>query len=334
MMEHENTNEKGVEDASKYVLIAFTISWLAWILAIKLHLREGLLYVGSAGPAFAAMILSRKRTDRSSRTSLRRAVLFAAALGPCWIVMCFYFSWRGGFATPVKIDPWLLLPAFCPAWILSGVSSSDSGVRLLVRRLVHAPSRWSLIGFFLFPSILVAGNLIGTAMHIPLVHPSRAGSQTSMVVWATSLFAFNLLFTATEEEPGWRGFLLDGLQRRFSPLVACFFVWLPWALWHGPLDYYRPERFSLLAYLELRVVFLIPLVILMTWIYNRSGRSIQSTALFHSSMNTFPFVMPYFPPGLALLFLLAGVVLVADRMWRKDSSATLEPKAIAANPTH
>jgi len=111
-------------------------------------------------------------------------------------------------------------------------------------------------------------------------------------------------------------------------------VWLPWALWHGPLDYYRPERFSLAMYLELRVVFLIPLVILMTWLYNRSGRSIQSTVLFHASMNTFPFVMPYFPPGFALLFVAAALVVVLERMWRKNPVTTLEHTAVAANPAH
>ena len=31
-------------------------------------------------------------------------------------------------------------------------------------------------------------------------------------------------------------------------------------------------------YLEVRVVFLISLVIILTWLYNRSGRSIQASA--------------------------------------------------------
>jgi uncharacterized protein len=320
-------------DAAKYIVLAFGISWIAWILVIKLRLSEGLLYLGSSGPALAAVVLSRgKESSGSQSYAWRRALLFVIALVACWIVICLYFSWRSGFESPVKIDPCLLLPSTCPAWIISGLFSQDSGVRSLIRRLVHVPGVWSLIAFLLFPSMLLAGDLIGYALHKPLIHPSHLDSRSAVMKWAALYFGFNLLFTATNEEPGWRGFLLDRLQNRFSPLVASFLVWVPWALWHGPLDFYRPERFSLVTYLELRGVFLIPLVILMTWLYNRSGGSIQSTALFHASMNTFPFVMPYFPPGFALLFVAAVLVIVGDRMWRRSRSATLDPATMAANP--
>jgi uncharacterized membrane protein YadS len=89
-------------------------------------------------------------------------------------------------------------------------------------------------------------------------------------------------------------------------------------------------------YLEIRVIFLIPLVILLTWLYNRSGRSIQASAMFHASMNTFPFILPYSVPGFALLFGVAGYVIVADRMWRmgravkmSSSGASLVPNSEA-----
>jgi uncharacterized protein len=95
-------------------------------------------------------------------------------------------------------------------------------------------------------------------------------------------------------------------------------VWLPWALWHAPLDYFRPVRFSLSVYLQLRVAFLIPIVIILTWLYNRSERSIQATAIFHASMNTFPFVLPYFAPGFGLLFVVAVYAVIGDRMWRRQ----------------
>jgi uncharacterized protein len=140
-------------------------------------------------------------------------------------------------------------------------------------------------------------------------------------------FLFNMFFVAVLEEPGWRGFLLDHLQDKFSPLAASMAVWLPWALWHAPLDYYRPVRFSLVMYLEIRVVFLIPIVIILTWLYNRSGQSIQTCALFHASMNTFPFVLPYFAPGFGLLFVAAAYAVVADRMWRRRNR-----KSVAAVP--
>lgn len=72
-------------------------------------------------------------------------------------------------------------------------------------------------------------------------------------------------------------------------------------------------------YLELRVATMIPLVIILTWLYNQSGRSIQASALFHASMNTLPFVLPYYAPGFGLLFVLAGYAIFADRMWHKHN---------------
>ena len=138
---------------------------------------------------------------------------------------------------------------------------------------------------------------------------------------AAIFFLYNLLFVATEEEPGWRGFLLDRLQRNFSPLSATLLIWLPWALWHAPVDYYRPTRFTWVQEILLRVVFLIPLSIVLTWFYNRSGRSIQATAIFHASMNTFPYVVPYYQPAWFVILIFAAYAVIADRMWSRGSIA-------------
>ena len=59
-----------------------------------------------------------------------------------------------------------------------------------------------------------------------------------------------------------------------------------------PRDYYRPVRFTLVQEILLRAVTLIPLTIILTSFYNRTSRSIQATATFQASMNTFPFVLP------------------------------------------
>lgn len=133
------------------------------------------------------------------------------------------------------------------------------------------------------------------------------------------MFLRNLFFTAFFEEPGWRGYLLPNLQRRFSPLFSTLLVWLPWALWHAPLDFSGGIGHNLLYYVQVRVVFLIPITIIMTWIYNRSGGNLFSTAIFHAGMNTFPFVLPYAPPVLGLIFVWAGHAVFVDRMWRQPN---------------
>jgi hypothetical protein len=43
-------------------------------------------------------------------------------------------------------------------------------------------------------------------------------------------------------------------------------------------------------------------------------------------MNTFPFVLPYYPPAYALVILFAIIVIFTDRMWR------LRPSSLVAEP--
>ena len=50
------------------------------------------------------------------------------------------------------------------------------------------------------------------------------------------------------------------------------------------------------------MAFLMPMTILLTWIYNRSRRRLVCTALFHAALDTFPFVLPWSPPMLGLVF--------------------------------
>jgi hypothetical protein len=98
-------------------------------------------------------------------------------------------------------------------------------------------------------------------------------------------------------------------------------VWLPWALWHAPLDFGGWVASSWILYLEIRIIFMIPLTILTAWIYNRSGHAILATAIFHASFNTFPIILPFVPKIYALIFVWAGYVVVKDRMWRPIKAA-------------
>jgi len=308
-------------DVGAYLALAFGFSWIMTIGAIKLGFAEEYLNIGTAGPAVAALLLSRHRQPGLVRPSGSRWLWFGVLLAPSWIVLLAHSLWWHDIAAPVRVNPWLLLPALVPAWILSGVFSAKEGERCLVRRLVHAPDRWSVYALLYFPVLLGIPSVIAHALGARLIWPSLGGFTMAAIGSAAIFFLYNLLFVATEEEPGWRGFLLDRLQRNFSPLSATLLTWLPWALWHAPVDYYRPTRFTLVQEILLRVVFLIPLSIVLTWFYNRSGRSIQATAIFHASMNTFPYVVPYYQPAWFVLFIFAAYAVIADRMWSRASIA-------------
>jgi uncharacterized membrane protein YadS len=84
------------------------------------------------------------------------------------------------------------------------------------------------------------------------------------------------------------------------------------------------------SWLLIRVIMAIPMNILLAWFYNKSGRSIQSTAMFHAGMNTFAFVLPYYAPGLALVFVWAGYAVVEGRMWRRVGIAQRRTETTSA----
>ena len=310
-------------EALAYVVIACALSWAMWIAAIKLQWREAFLNYGTCGPALAATVLCyRHQTDFSASRTVRIA-WFVGLLPVCWAVLSLHYLWRSADGLPLHLDPLLIGPALLPAWIISGAFSRDLGVRALLGQLVPTPNRWSLFALLSFPAFLLIPAAVVHLLGGHLVHPSSTATISARVARASIFFAYNLLFVAVLEEPGWRGFLLDRLQSKFSPIVATMLVWLPWALWHWPLDYYRPVRFTLTVWILLRVVFMIPLAIILTWFYRRSGRSIQATALFHAGMNTFPFVLPYSQPAFGLIFVWAAYAVISDRMWRRDmNSAT------------
>ena len=310
-------------DVAAYLALAFGFSWIMMIGAIKLEFGEQYLNIGTAGPALAALLMSRRRPIAVFRRN--RWMWFLVFLLPSWIVLSVHYLWWNSPGASIHLNPWLLLPAFFPAWILSGAASADEGVRGLARRLLHPPNRWSLYALLFFPVLLGIPSAISYQLGARLIWPDLGGFTFAATGNVAVFFLYSLLFVATLEEPGWRGFLLDRLQRKFSPLSATLLTWVPWALWHAPLDYYRPVRFTLVQEILLRGVFLIPLSIALTWFYNRSGASIQATAIFHACMNTFPYAVPYYQPAWFALFIFAAYAVIADRMWSGTSNAADAP---------
>jgi membrane protease YdiL (CAAX protease family) len=103
---------------------------------------------------------------------------------------------------------------------------------------------------------------------------------------------FWLLFGPLPEEPGWRGYALDGLQARHSALGGSLIVGVVWMAWHLPLFFidgtWQAERLGVGTLLFwLWMINVIVESVLYTWIYNNTGRSILAAILFHFVGNAF-----------------------------------------------
>jgi membrane protease YdiL (CAAX protease family) len=133
------------------------------------------------------------------------------------------------------------------------------------------------------------------------------------------LIGITFFFGPLPEELGWRGYVLDRLQARWNGLTASLILAAVWAVWHVPLffipDTYQQALGFGTAAFWLFMAEIFPYTLLMTWIYNHTGRSTLSAILFHFMIN---FSGQFLDPGQgfaahrlawAMLFALVVVTL-------------------------
>lgn len=138
-----------------------------------------------------------------------------------------------------------------------------------------------------------------------------------------SAFLPAVLF-ALGEEIGWRGFLLPQLLRRRSRLASSLIIGMIWCVWHLPIlyltSYESPLQFAifLLGYAPTLLLW----SVLLTWVFERTGRSIWMAVLLHGAFTaTFNLLAPLLAGGgaamsllpLLVVLLLAGTVVLHDK---------------------
>jgi membrane protease YdiL (CAAX protease family) len=306
-----------------YLALSLGLTWIVWIplvLASRRHEQfSDLLFIGGFGPSVAAILLSYRGVRVPGSKLSSRIVCVSLTLLLCWAVLVGHESLWDEVRLSLGAKLLLLLPSVIPAWIVSTAFSRDGGIRATMRSLVTPrPPSWHAVALILFPALLLV-SAMATRIHGAAMHPPNvARSESSNPLLVTVEFGYAFFFGGgVSEEPGWRGFLLPRLQGRFSPLAASLLVWFPWALWHAPLDLagYAGPTFG--GYLRSRVLILIPLCVIITWVYNRCGRTILSAALFHSAFNVAPDFIPSTELAVWMISVVALALIVADKMWKR-----------------
>ena len=175
------------------------------------------------------------------------------------------------------------------AAIVTAQESGRAGLRALVSRVV----RWRVAPIWYGVALL--GPLVITlaAMVLEVVflggQPPSLGtlirelpsSLLTLVVTAV----YMLIFVTLGEEVGWRGYALPALQARYSALLASVILGVLWALWHLPVFFNPDTSYSTRPFL-LFLVFLVPVAILITWLFNSTGGSVLMAMFFHAVLNT------------------------------------------------
>lgn len=225
--------------------------------------------------------------------------------------------------------PFILLAAMSlavAAFVTTALAEGRDGVRALRRRVFRfrVNPGWYVIALLLLPS---AGILAATA--VAGVTPiANLGSNPGVI--ATVLVGAVMAFVLVNwwEEVAWTGFALERLQPRMGPIGASVVTtWLQ-ALIHLPLVFVadgvtvgRVPAEQIPFYLVALFVLPIPVRIVLTWLYNKSGRSLPIVGLYHAGLGvaTGAGFIPVLAPTVAPIVVyvgfavLAAVVLVATR---------------------
>lgn len=135
--------------------------------------------------------------------------------------------------------------------------------------------------------------------------------------------AWFLLFIAPLlEEFAWHSYGTDCLRRRFNLFAVSMIFAVFWALWHFPLsfikDYYQSNLVQTgIIYSINFSVSLIPYVLLMNWLYYKTGRNILVAIVFHITAGFFNEIFATHPDSkviqTVLLLILSVFIVIKNR---------------------
>lgn len=247
---------------------------------------------------------------------------FAIALGWSWLLWAAHVRWGGG-AEPSGS---LLFLAGGAGPFLAAVVLTTLCERADIRRSfwVRAVDPRRIRGAWWLAALLLHPALVALAYAADLAlggTPPAPGVPIDSLGALLGLAVFAFWFGPLPEEIGWRGFALDRLRIRLGPLAASLLLGGVWALWHVPLFFVPHSYQAGLVPGSLRsgifLASMVPLSVLIGWVYEGTARSTLAAALVHFSGNLcgLLWAKPDRVAALELALLCVAAALVALR-WR------------------
>lgn len=222
--------------------------------------------------------------------------------------------WIAGTLSHAQILPALPVSALgilCPvgaAAILVYREHGRAGVAALLKRSFDfkrvRAKLWYGPTLLLMPGIMALSYGAMRLMGVALPAPHFA--------LAMPFILFVLFFIgAIGEELGWMGYAIDPLQDRFGALGGALLLGGVWAIWHFIPLLEAQRSVGFIAWWSLGTV---TSRVIITWLYNNTGKSVFVAILFHAMINVtwqlFPINGSYYDPRVTGLITAAVAVIV------------------------
>lgn len=217
-----------------------------------------------------------------------------------------------------------LLGLFAPLGVVAWMTRKSPEIRRdILHRLVNF-SDVKLIWWFLSVGLLPGAVLIATTISVFLGYPAEQFLLRGGTTFTAGLLPgwVVLVLAPIVEELAWHSYGTDSLRARFSLFTTSMVFGVIWVLWHLPLAFITGSSQAQTAgggwLLTLNFALsMIPFVLLMNWIYYRSGRNITVSVLFHLAANLITQVLATHPDteviATGVLLVVTGLVLWRER---------------------
>lgn len=212
-----------------------------------------------------------------------------------------------------------------PMLIACGMMLKDPDLRqdILGRlfKLEGVKLRYLLFAFvFMLTSILLA-----QAISLLFGHSSAQFQITGHFTFTSGVFPVWLLLIVAPliEELGWHSYGTDCLRNRFNLLKTSLIFAMFWGIWHIPLssieNYYHSNVVETgWIYGANFLISIFPFVLIMNWLYYKTGRNILITVIFHITAGYFNEIFATHPDSKVIQTALLTAFSIALIVREKD----------------
>jgi membrane protease YdiL (CAAX protease family) len=311
-----------------FLLLTFIFTWSFYLLLYLVkfqstHVVSRFCLIAAFGPSLSSIFISRftegsiKKQKHGKQFILFLIVFIIAGL----IEWTDHIVWKHNVTTLLVVLD--LVMVSLAAFVISNVFSGSISVRNLLKGLMQwrIGAGWLLLSLALWPVMILFSNFLTRTLGFEVASPASYEPAQFVLLAVESFFWYLLFGGPLNEEPGWRGFMLNDLQQRYNPLKSSIIIGVFWGLWHVPLHLLGYFPYGALG--AVIRIFDIPTAIIFTWLFNRTKGSLLPVLFLHSSRNTTSLFLPrHFLVSNIVWTLLALFAVVLDKMWHKRKLLT------------